>query len=283
MSYTLRASSRTDGIRRFIRRVSPRNVYQMAAELSDGYWGAIRIGYKQYSALRALYPDRCSLNSTAVEFKLPQLNHPVWIRPGTTDANEVVHTVVREAYGSLLPEGPVRLIVDAGANIGDTTVWYLNKFPDATVVALEPDVENHALLVRNCNPYGTRAIPLNAALWPTNRKLALHRSGMASGHSVSASPNPSPEDATEGVPIPALLASINKRGAAAIDAIDILKCDIEGAEVQVFGESSDEWLPKIRCILIEIHGAAAYETVMGATRRHGFHHRVYRDTHIFWH
>jgi FkbM family methyltransferase len=281
MSYSIKPSSRLDWARRFVRRVSPKRMYGVAAGLLDASWGTIRVGYKQYSALRALYPDRCRPNSEAVQLNLSQLRHPIWVRPGTTDAGGVVHSVVREAYGSFLPRGQVRTIVDAGANIGDTSVWYLNRFPEATVIALEPDIDNYSLLVKNCEPYGPRALALNAALWPTRSQLTFHRSGMASSHSVGALQGPSAVGAIEGLPIPALLDSINKRGKASIDAIDVLKCDIEGAELNVFSEGCDEWLPKVRCIVIEIH-SGAHEAVMSATRRHGFQHRIFRELHVFW-
>jgi len=66
------------------------------------------------------------------------------------------------------------------------------------------------------------------------------------------------------------------------EAIDVLKLDIEGAELHLFGPSSDAWLPKVRSIVIEVHGIEAHQAVLSQTRRHGFRHRIYRDTHIFW-
>lgn len=279
----LQVCVRADFIRRTVRLVLPELLYRVAAELLDAFWGTLRLGYHKYCAIRALYPDQCRYESRAVSISLPQLRHAVWIRPGTTDASELVHSVIREAYRSFLPDRPVRTIVDAGANIGDTTVWYLNRFSGATVVALEPDADNYALLVRNCQPYGRRAIALNAALWPTRRQLALCRSGKASEHSVSASPGAAADSTIDGLPIPALMNLIGStQGGMGIKEIDILKCDIEGAELNVFEENSDEWLPNVRSIVIEIHGARAHEVVMRATGRHGFQHRVYRDTHVFW-
>jgi hypothetical protein len=37
------------------------------------------------------------------------------------------------------------------------------------------------------------------------------------------------------------------------DHIDILKLDIEGAEKELFREGWEEWLPKVRMIVIELH------------------------------
>jgi len=38
-----------------------------------------------------------------------------------------------------------------------------------------------------------------------------------------------------------------------IERVDLLKVDIEGAEKWLFNESADEWLPKVKTILVEFH------------------------------
>jgi FkbM family methyltransferase len=206
---------------------------------------------------------------------LPTLHHPIYVRPGTTDASEVVNNCIRQAYGVLFPPEPIRLIVDAGASIGDTTAWYLSKFPSATVIALEPAPDNYALLLKNCGPYGPRALPLNVALWPRSAKLAFCRSALADAHSVRDAT--SQRGATcEAVPVSALLRLVNA------DTIDIFKCDIEGAEIGVFSDQCDDWLPRVRSILIEVHSADAYVTVLAACSRHGFRHSTYRGLQVFW-
>ena len=41
------------------------------------------------------------------------------------------------------------LIIDAGAHIGAATVWFKHQFPEARIVAVEPEPENFALLAQN--------------------------------------------------------------------------------------------------------------------------------------
>lgn len=38
-----------------------------------------------------------------------------------------------------------------------------------------------------------------------------------------------------------------------LSRIDILKIDIEGAEVDVFSRNYEDWLPKVKIIMIELH------------------------------
>lgn len=37
------------------------------------------------------------------------------------------------------------------------------------------------------------------------------------------------------------------------DRIDILKIDIEGAEIELFKNNYDDWLPSVRVLIIELH------------------------------
>jgi hypothetical protein len=63
--------------------------------------------------------------------------------------------------------------------------------------------------------------------------------------------------------------------------IDILKLDIEGAELELFRSNPDPWLSRTRSIAIEIHSPEAYTAVDAATRRHGFSKRQYRELFFF--
>lgn len=46
-------------------------------------------------------------------------------------------------------------IIDAGANIGLTSVYLANRFPNARILALEVDQQNFELLAENARPYPT--------------------------------------------------------------------------------------------------------------------------------
>jgi FkbM family methyltransferase len=268
-------ASSFDGVRRRIRRYAPKPIYRLAAGCANAIWGGHRVGIVSYWRLRKLVHAKDVYPNESIPIVLPTLQHPLYVRPGTTDASEVIQNCIREAYGVLLPAEPVRLIVDAGASIGDTTAWFLSKFPKATVVALEPAQDNFKLLVKNCEPYGSRALPFNAALWPRQAKLALCRSKSADAHSVRDESRQR-GDKCEGFSISALLDLVHA------DTIDLFKCDIEGAELEVFSDECDEWLPRVRSILIEVHSSKAHATVLAACRRHGLHHSTYRALQAFW-
>jgi hypothetical protein len=56
-----------------------------------------------------------------------------------------------ESYESLVAQGRQPLILDAGANIGASAVWFATLFPNCRVVVIEPAPGNCELLKRNCS------------------------------------------------------------------------------------------------------------------------------------
>jgi len=265
-----------DVLRRAGRSVLPFSIFRRLSECYNFVAGARLLGVSRYRELRSLGLDCSSRDLTrTIEFQLPTLVEPISVRPGTSDAGSVIHTALRSGYGKFLPDGPVRCIVDAGANIGDTTSWYLSRFPAARVVALEPDPGNYEMLRRNCTGYGSRVIMLQRGLWHRTAQLkVMGDRRMESGLFVEETDREEDSDCS-GISVSQILSDLGE------EQIDIFKCDIEGSETQVFGHSSDEWLARTRSIFIEIHGPEAYKTVIAATRRHSFTHRIYRDIHIF--
>ena len=52
-------------------------------------------------------------------------------------------------YNNLLTSRAKPLIVDAGANIGASAVWFSATFPGSHILALEPDRDNFEIALRN--------------------------------------------------------------------------------------------------------------------------------------
>jgi FkbM family methyltransferase len=260
-------------VRRLARHVTPRPLYDRLHHALNVWAAVARLGRAEARKLQRA--ARATPGGPPLAIRVPALPHPIHIRPGTTDAGEVIHSLVREAYRSALPEEPVELILDGGANLGDTACFYLARFPRAHLTAVEPDVENFALAAANLEPYGPRARVIQAGVWPRDAELTLVPSPLRSGLAV--------REAGPGEPVlcrgvsPLTLLEESGRG-----RIDLFKCDIEGAELPLFAAPEvDAWLSRTRLLVIEIHGAEAAAAVHGATRRLGFTVRRFRDLHVF--
>ncbi|GAA4457198.1 hypothetical protein GCM10023092_23680 [Rurimicrobium arvi] len=71
--------------------------------------------------------------------------------------------------------GNMRFIVDAGANIGCSAIFYKCRFPDAKIVCIEPESSNFDLLNHNIqvNQMQDQIVSLKKALWTEKTSLDL--------------------------------------------------------------------------------------------------------------
>ncbi len=265
-------SSLAERIRRILRTIFPASLYSRLAAALDAWYGIRKLGFADYRKLASAAKDAPDGRWSSI--RLRPLPHPIYVRPGTPDAQVVLQSFAREAYGYVVPPAPVRLIIDAGANIGDTALWYATRFPQAVVVAVEPDPDNAAVLAKNCAPYRERIHVLRAALWPTpDRSLAM--AGAYTGARVR-------ETGMEGDSACPSIDPLTILRNSGEEWIDIFKMDIEGAEESVFSGDCDVWLEKTRTISVEIHSPEAARAVFCATGRNGFKSARYRGVHFFW-
>lgn len=173
---------------------------------------------------------------------------PVWMRYGSSDAAVFEQVFIQQQYAcSLQALKRPRLILDCGANVGYTSLYFLTRLPTAHVIAIEPDPDNFALCKKNLQQYADRVTLVQAAVWPRSTTLIL--SGQRAGNEWGLRVEPSSEGTVQAVTIPDLL---HRSG---FEEIDLLKMDIEGAEKAMFSEAYD-WLDKVKAIAIELHGEA---------------------------
>ncbi len=59
------------------------------------------------------------------------------------------HRVVEEEYESIIAAGLRPLIIDAGANLGASALYFSLRYPQARIFAIEPEVETFQLLQYN--------------------------------------------------------------------------------------------------------------------------------------
>lgn len=207
----------------------------------------------------------------AVAFRAGVLEHPFFIRSRYSDARSFMGTCIRSEYGPLLPVTPPEFVVDAGAFTGDCSALILTRFPEAHIFALEPQRDAFELAARNLQPYGPDAKVRNAALWFMEDQLKL------SGTGIGATVSGGVEDAD----VDAMSMNAVLREAGFL-RIDLFKCDIEGAEVEVFSRGDLGWLDVTDRILIELHSPDAARVVKGACSEAGLeYHGQYRSTHVF--
>lgn len=207
-------------------------------------WLAIRVG------------DRFSIISGVRRVRPPGAQHLVTLRVGGSSDPLVFEQIFvnAELADLICRVRDARTIVDLGANIGLASIVFLNAFPNAFVLAVEPDPKNAVMCACNLARYGNRARLVEAAAWSRSCDLMLVRGAFGDGKEWATqvrAAQPGEEADVKALDMHTLLEMCPR------PVIDILKIDIEGAESTLFGEDAESWLKCVRNVCVEIHSTEA--------------------------
>lgn len=192
------------------------------------------------------------------------------VRMRTTDLAVCSQVFEEQQYAYDAPL-PVRWIIDAGANIGCSAVYFARKYPDARIVCIEADQANYEVLKLNCSSI-PNIVCIHAALWPADGQVEIHNAGdgawalRAQDLATDADPAVGTRQVVEAI----TLRSLMKR--FSIDEIDILKIDIEGGEREVLADGPSI-LKDVNVLAVECHDRWApgcTRNVMHATSEFDF-------------
>lgn len=148
------------------------------------------------------------------------------------------------------PESHSLKIIDAGSNIGLTTVFLSKFFPGASFIAVEPDSENFEVMATNFDLNHIDSVQkIKGGVWSRNAYLKIVTDFRDQKHWSIRVEETDEATALQAFSINALLEINNWQ------QIDILKIDIEGSEKELFvGQNSDlSFLNTTKCLAIEIH------------------------------
>lgn len=174
--------------------------------------------------------------------KIRGIKHPLTLSNFGVDVRTLFQIFFKKEY-QIKELTSAEFIIDCGANIGLSAVYFANKFPNAKIIAIEPDKENFRVLKINAAPYKNIEC-LEMAVWPTETSLELSDPGIGSwGYQTKASLNGN----IKAITIDRIL-ELN-----GMKQIDLLKIDIEGGEEALFSTNYQEWLSKTKTIAIELH------------------------------
>jgi FkbM family methyltransferase len=220
---------------------------------------------RQYNEARiALEKDQAKAKAMLVPYPLKTSPLEVLLRQGTADFVLYYDIIIQEQYGKYQVTSPVKIVIDCGANVGLSTAYFLIKYPESRVIALEPDPVNFELCQKNLRQFGQRVTLLKSAVWSETCKMFVDSSKIGTWASrVFPSSNNGNEE-IDGISIGELL---DKYG---IKHVDILKMDIEGAEESVFLCNDLSWLKRVECIQLELHSNAGRQIVKSRLSSNGF-------------
>ncbi|MFC1549923.1 FkbM family methyltransferase [Candidatus Neomarinimicrobiota bacterium] len=200
-----------------------------------------------YKGIYFLTKRKFIKNQTYTNISIPDIKHPVSLRLLTTDIEVFKRVFKKHTYRCKINDYP-RLIIDAGANIGLTSIYFANHYPEAKIIALEPEESNFNLLKINTANY-ENIIPVKVALWKKNTSLALVPGFGNWGFQTLEKSNINAVDILEmvrGVTIDSIIRKYN------LASIDLLKINIVGSEKEVF-EDASHWIDYTKTIIIDLH------------------------------
>jgi FkbM family methyltransferase len=192
---------------------------------------------------------------------------PFHLRLGSTDWLVLEEIYLQGEY-SLVREfvKSAQTIVDLGANAGFSLRYWQKLFPNARIIAMEPDPGNCVICRENINAAkleGQVTLLQAGAAPQRSRARLVDGNGEWTYRVVEARPG-------EEAPVELLSLSEVLEAHATEQTIDLLKCDIEGAERQLFGQC-ESWIGRVATIAIELHPPYSVEDLMADLRRAGAH------------
>jgi FkbM family methyltransferase len=184
-----------------------------------------------------------------------------------------VQARVDAALKRIIAGGQIPIIIDGGANVGAASIWYAQCYPQATIVAVEPEDSNYEVLVDNVRSW-PNVVTVKAAL------------GGERGHAVVKAADLG-------------WAAQTTRSDAGIQLITIEDCvtlvpgghcfivkiDIEGFEQDLFAANTN-WITEAAVVAIEPHdwmmpGKFTSKNFMQAMAAHEFELFILGENLIF--
>lgn len=159
------------------------------------------------------------------------------------------------------------LIIDCGANMGLSLLFFNNFYPNSHILAFEPDKTVLSFLKKNIESQSLNNVTLyENAVWNATEELTFFTDNGMGGRVGTAYENQTP------VKINAL------RLRDFLDQpVDMLKIDIEGAEFTVLSDCSDK-LQNVNNIFVEYHsdieGEQHLDDVLNILKQNGFRYHL---------
>ena len=167
-----------------------------------------------------------------------EITDPYWYLPTYDDifANEIYKFTASSA---------TPLIIDCGANIGLSVIYFKHLYPNAKIIAFEPDPGIVAVLERNIEKFALPNVELcRQAVWTSEVEMCFQPDGSVGGR-LAKKGGAAPTVCVPGVRLRDFLAQ----------PVDMLKIDIEGAEHEVLLDCADA-LQSVEHLFVEYHGRA---------------------------
>lgn len=189
---------------------------------------------------------RAVLGRGSTLLPIPGSSAQILLRRHTSDVAAFEQVFIQHEYEFDFGGCSPQFIVDGGANIGCASIFFAHKFPQATIVAIEPEWSNFKILQDNVS-HLPNVKALKAAIWNIDGHVEIQNPSADNWAFQVQQSTPQSSSRVHALTIPSIMEI------AKTERIDILKLDVEGAEKEIFDETSVQWLDRVGIIIIELH------------------------------
>jgi len=172
---------------------------------------------------------------------LPEITTPLLFRGSSSDVWNMQQVFLDRQYDVNIAEP--RTILDLGAYVGYTAVYFANRFRTASIISVEPPGSNFDTLVANTAAYpNIRCFP--AAVWHKRAELTLADCSYGDWGLSFGQGNADPSaDRVAGYTITNILEMHSW------DGVDLIKCSSHGGRVDTLLRPRPDWLEKTATVI----------------------------------
>jgi FkbM family methyltransferase len=200
----------------------------------------------------------------------------IYLRKKYADNYTFKQVFLEDQYNFHIPFIPAT-IIDGGANIGLASVYFAHRFPQASIVAIEPSQENFQVVEKNIAGC-TKVKAKLGGIWNDNTHLAIVNAKDNDNAFMVEEVEASTQGSIPAYSIGSIVQEMNW------STIDLLKLDIEGSEKEVFEKNYESWLPHTKMIIIEVHDhmrKGAAKSVFAAMNKYNFSFSMHHENLLF--
>lgn len=217
---------------------------------------------KKFSLSKSRHiPQEKINNYFPVNIKFRKLTQTIFLRTYKGDIDIFYEIFQKKIYSVPAVTQDVSVIIDLGANIGLSAIYFTALFPNSRILCVEPGEENFHFLLRNLAPgiQSGNILTLKAAVMGSDGMASYVDSRMQYNGKVTNGDIKN----TEAYSMNSLFNKYN------IQSADLIKMDIEGAEKELF-QNNTEWLSDVKCLIIEMHSDDIRDSCIAKLQQNNF-------------
>ena len=176
--------------------------------------------------------------------------------------------IFQKGIYTFIPKQETPIIIDCGANMGLSVLFFSKHYPNAKIFAFEPDDTVLWCLEKNIETYKLINVTLlKQAVWDSDGLLKFYTNSKLGGRVNIKFENQEPK----------MVEAISLKNFIGHQCIDFLKLDIEGAEFQVI-KDCEPILEQINCLFVEYHSfqneEQSLDEILNILKRRGFRYHL---------